>query len=423
MNTACSRRDFIKTAAVGVTATGMTARSYARIMGANERIRIAQIGCGGRGRLAHMTGVHKHDKAENVEFVAVSDPWRIAREEAAAMCKEWYGTDVKQFVSYRDVLACKDVDAVMIASPDHHHALQLEAAAQAKKHVYVEKPMARNMKELLRAVDAVKEAGIVVQVGTQTRSLPTSTGCRELWKSGLLGKVSRIEQCRNGEKPYWYGYVKAHLPKSAVVRKEDVAWDEFLMNAPKRPFDAGVYVGWYGYLDYSDGPVANLGCHFVDLNHYITGAQFPVSCVCNGGIFTWKDENKFTCPDHVEALWVYPEGFMMVYSSNFGNGSGSRHRFFCEKGQLNLDNWGAPTYTPEGGPKRDGKIRGVNEVQPIETPDHFLDWLQCMRSGKTTRAPIEAGYQHSVACLMAVESYNTGRRTTYDAVARAIRRA
>ncbi|MCX6908823.1 MAG: Gfo/Idh/MocA family oxidoreductase, partial [Verrucomicrobia bacterium] len=99
--------------------------------------------------------------------------------------------------------AREDVDAVMIASLDHHHATQLEATAKAKKHVYVEKPMARNMEELCRAVDAVKAAGIVVQVGTQTRSLPSSTGCRELWKSGILGKASRIEQCRNGEKPYW----------------------------------------------------------------------------------------------------------------------------------------------------------------------------------------------------------------------------
>jgi len=95
MNTDYNRRDFIKAAATGVTATAMTARSYARIMGANDRIRIAQVGCGGRGRFAHMAGVHKHDKAENVEYVAVSDPWRFAREEAAAMCKEWYGTDVK----------------------------------------------------------------------------------------------------------------------------------------------------------------------------------------------------------------------------------------------------------------------------------------------------------------------------------------
>lgn len=413
MNADLNRRNFIKTAAAGATAMSMTAHSYGRILGANDRIRLAQIGCGGRGKQAHMEGVHKHDKVENVEYVAVSDPWKVAREEAAAMCKQWYGTDVKQCVSYRDILEMKDVDAVLIASPDHHHSTHLEAAAKAKKHAYVEKPLARNMKELISAFDAVKQAGIVVQVGTQIRSLPTSTGAHELWKSGILGKASRIEQCRNGDKPYWYRFLKE-------MKQEDVDWNEFLGNAPKRAFDPGVYSGWYGYLDYTDGPVANLGCHFIDLYHYVTDAIYPVSCVCNGGVFTWKDEHQFTCPDHVEALWIYPGDFMVAYSTNFGNGGGSRHRYFCEKGQLIMDNWSAPTYSAEGGPKRDGGIRGVCEVKPVEGPDHFQNWLQCLRTGQTTRAPIEAGYQHSIACLMAVESFNTGRRTTYDAAKRAI---
>ena len=111
---------------------------------------------------------------------------------------------------------------------------------------------------------------------------------------------------------------------------------------------------------------------------------------------------------------------MVSYSTNFGNSSGNRHRYFCEKGQLVLDNWSAPNYTAEGGPKRDGTIRGVNDVKAIETPDHFLNWLQCMRTGKATRAPIEAGYQHSIAGLMAVESYNTGRRMMYNAAKRKI---
>jgi predicted dehydrogenase len=406
-NASGTRRDFIKTVAIGVTAISLPARSYARIMGANDRIRIGQIGCGDRGIRAHMAGVHKHDKAENVEYIAVSDPWRLARERAADLCKEWYGVDAKKFVSHRDLLELKEVDAVMIASPDHHHCAQLEATAKHKKHVYVEKPMARNMKELRKAVDAVNKAGIVVQVGTQIRSLPTSTGCHELWKTGLLGRPSRIEQCRNSERPYWYGYLKD-------VKKEDIDWDEFLMNAPKREFSPALYSGWYGYLDYTDGPVTNLGVHFLDLFHYITDAQFPISCVCNGGVFIWKDENHFTCPDHVEALWVYPGDFMVSYSTNFGNGGGSRHRYFCDKGQLVLDNWSAPIFTAEGGPKRDGTIRGANDVEAVDTPDHFLNWLQCMRTGAKTRAPIEAGYLHSVAGLMAVESYKKGYRTTYD---------
>ncbi|MBM3861577.1 MAG: twin-arginine translocation signal domain-containing protein [Verrucomicrobia bacterium] len=413
MNNNITRRDFLKaTGALAVSATvagcsSLTALQRARSIGANDRIRLAQIGCGGRGIGAHMGGIHKHDKAENVEFIAVSDPWRVAREKAAATAKEWYGTDVKQFSGYRDVLTLKDVDAVMIASPDHHHSAHLEAAAKAGKHAYVEKPLARNMQELHRACAAVEAAGIVVQNGTQIRSLPTSTGANALWKSGLLGKASRIEQCRNSERPYWYSRVKE-------MKKDDIDWKEFIGDAPKRPFSAELYSGWYGYLDYTDGPAANLGCHFIDLMHYVTGAKYPTNCVCNGGVYTWIDEHKFTCPDHVEALWEYPEGFMVAYSTNFGNSGGNRHRYFCEKGQLIMDNWSSPTYSAEGGPKRDGGIRGVNDVKPIETPDHFLDWLQALRTGKPTRAPLEAGFQHSVAVIMAATSYATGRKTFYD---------
>lgn len=414
MNTVCNRRDFLKGTVAGATAMTFTARSYARVIGANERIRLGIIGCGDRGRNAHMAGIHKHDKLENVDIVAVCDPWRVAREKANDMVKEWYGHEAKQFASYRDLLACKDVDAVMIASCDHQHTTHLEAAARARKHIYVEKPMAKHMDKLVRAVDAVKEAGVVVQVGTQIRSLPTSTGCRELWQSGLLGKPSRIEQCRNGEQPYWYRYVKE-------VKKEDVDWNEFLMDAPKRPFDPVLYSGWYGYRDYSDGPIPGFGAHFIDLVHYITGAEIPASCVCLGGTYTWNDEHHFTCPDHAEALWIYPEGFMASFSCNMGNNSGSRHKYFCQKGTLTLDNWAAPSYGAEGGPKHDGSIRGVNPVQAIEGPDHFQDWLQCIRSGKPTRAPIEAGYRHAVAVIMAMDSFDSGRRTVYDRKKRAIR--
>jgi predicted dehydrogenase len=410
------RRNFLKTTAVGMTAMSFSARSYGRILGANERIRLGQIGCGDRGREAHMTGVHQHDKAENVEYVAVCDPWRVAREKAAARVKEWYGHEAKQFVSYRDLLACEDIDAVMIASCDHQHATHLEAAAKAKKHIYIEKPMAKKFGELVRAVDAVKAAGVVVQVGTQIRSLPTSTGCRELWQSGLLGKASRLEQCRNGDQPYWYHYVKD-------VKREDLAWDEFVMGATSRPFDPVFYSGWYGYREFSDGPVPGFGSHYIDLVHYITGAQFPTSCVCLGGTYTWKDEHNFSCPDHAEALWVYPEGFMVSFSCNLGNSGGSRHRYFAEKGQLILDNWTAPAYSAEGGFKRDTRLRGVTPVKPIDGPDHFQDWLQCLRTGKPTRAPIDAGYQHAVAVIMAMESFDSGARTVYDRAQRLIRKA
>jgi len=407
-----SRRKFLK--AAGSAAIALSAVSYGRVIGANDRLSIGIIGCGGRGLGSHMPDIHKHSENQNAEITAVCDPWRLRREEAAAKVKEWFGREARQFSSYRDLLALKDVDAVTIASCDHQHTTHLEAAAKAGKDVYCEKPLAMDFEKLCKTYDAVKEAKIVVQIGTQLRSLPSFTGCRELYKTGILGTVSRIEQCRNGEQPYWYSYVKD-------VKEQDVDWKEFLMDRPARSFDPVLYSGWYGYREFSDGPVPGLGSHFIDLVHYITGAQFPISCVCLGGTFTWKDEHKFTCPDHVQALWIYPEGFMVSYSTNFGNGSGNSFKIFGDEGVLDMVDWMAPVLTAEGGGKRKGKIRGKNPVQEVQRPDHFLDWLQCIRSRQTPNASIEAGYQHAVACLMAVRAFDTGKRMIYDHAKRQIR--
>jgi len=406
-----SRRDFLKTTAGAGLA--LSALSYSRVLGANERISVGIIGCGGRGIGAHMKGLNVHAKAQNMEITAVCDPWSVRTEEASALAKQWYGRAARQFSSYKDLLALDDLDAVTIASCDHQHTTHLKAAAEAGKDIYCEKPLAMRLDRLRDAVDAVKKAKAIVQIGTQLRSYPTFTGCKKLYKTGILGTVGRIEQCRNSERPYWYGYVKD-------VKKKDVNWKEFLMDRPMRPFDPVLYSGWYGYRDFSDGPVPGLGSHFIDLVHYITGAKFPESCVCLGGTFTWKDEHKFTCPDHVQALWKYPEGFMVSYSTNFGNGSGNSFKIFGDQGVMDMVNWNKPTLSAEGGGKRRGQIRGVKPVEEVAHPDHYLNWLQCLRNRKTPNASIDAGYQHAVACIMAMQSFDTGKRTVYNPKTREI---
>ena len=193
------------------------------------------------------------------------------------------------------------------------------------------------------------------------------------------------------------------------------------MHRPARPFDAVQYAGWYGFRNYTDGPVSNLGCHFIDLVHYITGAEHPVSCVCLGGRFTWKDDYNFSCPDHVQALWVYPEGFMVSYSTNFGNSSdGAYLRIHGDQGVIRSEGR-TMILSDEGATRSTGDLRGDKPVQDVSRPDHFLDWLQCLRTRKQPVAPIEAGYQHSVACLMAVQSFDSGQRMIYDPAKRQIR--
>ena len=414
MSNATTRRTFLKTASTGAAAFSLTASGYARAAGANDRISIGIIGCGGRGCGAHMPGIYRHAKEQNIEVTAVCDPWRQRREQGAAKAKESYGREPRQFVSYRDLLALDDVDAVMIASCDHQHTTHLEAAANAKKDVYCEKPLAMDFDKLKSACDAVKANNVVVQIGTQLRSLPSMTGCRELYKTGILGTVGRIEQCRNAEQPYWYSRVKD-------VKEEDVDWQEFLMDLPMRPFNPVHYSGWYGYRDFSDGPVPGLASHFIDLVHYITGAQFPTSAVCLGGTYTWIDDYHFTCPDHVQALWTYPEGFLVSYSTNFGNSFGKSFKIFGDVGTIDLVNWNEPFLSADGGSKNKGAIRGRTPVEHVERPDHYLDWLQCMRNRNQPNASIDAGYQHAVAVIMAMRAFDTGRRQVYDPEKREIR--
>ena len=423
---ALPRRDFLKSSATLATGVAiasstprfLTAAERKRSIGANERIRIAQIGCGSRGRGAHLEkGILPHVKETNFEVVAIADPWKKSREGTNAVIKEAFGREAKAFVSYRDLLALDGIDAVMIASPDHQHTTHLEAAARAGKHIYVEKPLATEFDKLLRAYDAAKTAqsrGSIIQVGTQLRSYPGVVGAREVMKSGVLGKVSLVEENRNGEKPYWYQYL------DRGVTEADVDWKEFLGDRKMRPFNADQYGAWYGYYDFCQGPVPQWGAHFLDTVHFILDCGIPTSCMCMGDVLTWKDEHNFTTPDCVQATWMYPEGFMLRSSNNFGNSSGNVKKIFGTKGTMDIMNANAPSYSAEGGPKRDGKIRGKVDITPIARPDHFLNWLQCMRSNETPHASIDAGFQHAVAVLMAVMSYDSGKRTKYDPAKRKI---
>jgi predicted dehydrogenase len=413
MSHTVSRRQFMRATAAGIGLTTLSATSYARILGANERISIGIIGCGDRGINVHMKNIHALAASQNVEITAVADPWKPRREKAGALIKEHYGRNARQFVSHRDLLALKDVDAVVIVSCDHQHTTHLQAAAEAGKDAYCEKPMATDLSRLNRAYDAVKKAGSIVQIGTQLRSYPSFTGCQKLYKTGILGKVARIEQRRNTTKPYWYNYIRD-------VKQSDVDWQEFLMHNPPRPFDPVVFSGWYGYRGFSDGPVPGLASHFLDLVQYITGATFPSSCVCLGGTYTWKDKYNFTCPDQVQALWEYPEGFMVSYSTNFGSSADNSFKIIGDQGLMDMTNWNSPFYSAEGGSKKAGVIRGKNPVKPIERPDHWLNWLQCLRTRETPHASIDDGYAHGVATLMAVQSYDTGKRMIYDKATRRI---
>lgn len=404
------RRGFMKSMAVGAGAAayGLNAATRARAQGANDRLSVAVIGCGVRGKGAHMPGLQRFADSHNVEITAVCDPWRAHREEAAALAEDWFGKAPRQCVSHREVLELDNIDAVMIASCDHQHGIHMKDFAEAGKDIYVEKPITMTLEELNIAYDAVMEHNVVVQVGTQLRSMSSMAGARKVYQEGTLGTVGRVEQHRNAWRPYWYQYMEPELTE------DDVDWAEFCMPHAVKPFDPVFCSGWYGYREFSDGPLPGLGAHFIDLVHYITGAKVPESVVAHGGTYTWDDEHKFTCPDHIEALWTYPEGFMMNYCTNFGNGSGNTFRFYGDKGELDLVDWSRPMLTAHGAQGQEPAVEEPTPVEPVEQPDHIQNWVECIRERSKPNADIDAGYAHGVACIMAMRAFDEGKRMVFD---------
>ena len=214
------RRSFLGAAGAVVAGSALTAsaKSYARILGANDRIALGHIGVGNRGTELHAMVSRLKDK-HNVETVAVCDLWKDNRERAAAATERFYGRAPRAFQYLDDLLALKDVDAVVIATPEHSHSPVLKAAADAGKHAYCEKPMGNVLAEVKAARDAVKAQNLVVQIGTQHRSEPYQRAAREVLRSGVLGDVSKYEIVWNYNGPRWRG-----RPQVKQIREPDTAW-------------------------------------------------------------------------------------------------------------------------------------------------------------------------------------------------------
>ncbi|HWQ54475.1 MAG TPA: Gfo/Idh/MocA family oxidoreductase [Bryobacteraceae bacterium] len=390
-----------------------SAAGYGRVLGANDRIRVAVIGCGGRGLLGEVLGARLDT---NAEVVAICDTWRPQREKAVAQVKEQTGKEPLAFIRFQDVLARKDIDAVLISTPDHLHCAMLIAAIKAGKDVYIEKPMAMNMEELIAAVDVVKASDRVVQVGTQIRSLPQAVAARQFVASGGLGMRLKAEQSRNGYQPYWW-------PRGQVpVQESDVDWDAFLLTRPRRPFNANLYAGWYGHREFSRGGHAGQGVHFFDLVHYVFNSGCPSRVVAMGGTFRWK--GPYDAPDSIEVTLEYPEGFMVRYGQFFGLGAGNYLNFYGTRGAIDGARWswdGQWDISGRGSNEPDRIPEGAKLPRAASVP-HMKNFLECIRTRKQPNAPIDAGYSHSVAAIMADEAYLRGERLVYDAKTRSIRK-
>jgi predicted dehydrogenase len=403
-----SRREFLAKSAIGAAGIVIASAGLApsRAYGANDRLSIGMIGVGSRGGqlFGDLSGV---DKALNVEVTAVCDTWRVAREKMAAKVKERYGKDPRQFSNYEDLLALADVDAVIIATPDFSHAKILTDAIKAGKDVYIEKPMAKDLDAATAAMDANAVAKRIIQVGTQRRSEGNWKAAAKLVQSGVLGTISRVEIGWNDSGPRWRKNVSA-------IKPEDVDWKRFLMGLPDQPFDAHRYGEWQLYRDYTNGPMAVLGAHYFDVGLWLMNADFPSTAVANGGHYVWKDGREHE--DTIYAIFDFPQGFAMRYLTGLGNSADAGLSLYGTNGVFRESTWSA---TGAGG-RGASAIKEEIKVKPEPNDKHMGNWLECVRSRKTTNAPIEVGYHHSVCTMLGYQALTSGKRMKYMPVTRRI---
>ena len=394
MNAQPTRRHFLS--AAGLSVAGMSARSYARIVGANERIRLGGIGPGDRGHGRLVTA-----QKLGADIVALCDVNKGLLAQAQAKLT---GQVEKTYVDYHELLAHKDLDGVIIATPDHLHHDCLLAAVKAGKDAYVEKPLARTIEEGDNIVATVKASKQIVQVGNQRRSGDHFRKARDIVASGAIGEIRFVRIWDFRYRPV-DPYIKRSKDQS-LFAPELIDWPRFLGKAPKRPYDAKRASGWRWYWDYAGGLMTDIGPHWLDVAMWITGSDGPRSVVCNGGKYQNMD---WETPDNVHAIMDCGT-FSLVFMVQFMNGQESDGgAFYGLEGSIVQENH-------RGLMVRYDKQRKEVETWPItdENTPHMQNWLDCLKSRKQPRSPVELASRVIIGAHLANEAYRSGRKVNWD---------
>ena len=434
-----TRRNFIKQSAKAAAGTyiasvGFSAKSYANILGANDRVRVGVVGFSDRHRSSHIPPFMKYYKEMNFDIVAVSDIWKKRREEGAAFLKGKMGHDITAYRNNDELFDSKSVDAVFVSTPDFQHAIHAAQAVKAGCDVYCEKPFAETMEDNRNALKIIKASKQIVQIGSQRRSGPNYTAAADFIQSGKFGPITMVELNWNVNQPGRW-----RRPDLVAQCKEaDLDWNRFLLNRPKEAFDPRKFLEYRLFWPYSSGLPGQWMSHQIDTVHWFSGLKHPRSVTANGGIYQWKDGRKNW--DTITAVFDYgpandlTTGFQVVFSSRMHNGDDSPSEiYYSNGGELNLiTNKVSPKGGMKAGPAAAMKMQpnllpelsltdlevkvesGANTGGDALTTAHIKNWMDCIRSRKTPNAPVEAGYNHSIATIMTNAAVHTGAKVTFD---------
>jgi predicted dehydrogenase len=402
-----TRRRFFQTAfaAIGTKA--------APILGANDRISLAVVGIGGRGR----DHIEMYSGLPDCRITAVCDVNQAARERGSATVRKLQGHPAKEYVDMRKLYEDKEVDAVSIATPNHWHALATIWACQAGKDVYVEKPASHNIFEGRQMVAAARKYNRMVQVGSQSRSIAHKQRAMQLLKEGIVGKLYMARGlCYRRRKSIGH---TANTPVPAGVN-----WDLFLGPAPMRPFSENRFAyNWHWFWDTGNGDIGNQGVHEMDICRWgMDQYGFPNNTVSTGGKYIWQDDQE--TPNTQQAVFDFGGAEIAFEVRNlptcseseipFSSGSVVGNLFFGSEGYMSVHPFGFQVYKGD-------KYELAMDEKPVESKiwdprPHMANFLEAVRKRdfKHLNADIEIGAAAAALCHLANISYRRGRRLVMD---------
>lgn len=365
-------------------ASGIAALASTRVLGANDRIGVGLIGCGGRSRDL----LHAADEAGGYQLVAACDVYEPRRDEV----RDTRGGDVSTHLDYRDLLSIKEVDAVIIATPNHWHVQMACDALAAGKHIYLEKPVTHTLEEGVTLTRAVAAANRILQCGMQQRSWVHFQSAVDLIQGGNIGRVTQV-------RTYWYqNYQRRRSLKPIEVDMLD--WKRWLGSAPEQPFSEEKFRLWRWYWNFGGGAMTDLFTHWIDVVHWAMKTTGPQLAQGLGDryFFDWQ------CPDTVQTAFRYP-GFEVGYEgtmvSSIDDGG---LEFRGTNATLKLDRSGFGVY-------REG-VKGnpiLTERSALDgTISHMQNFFDCVRDRKVPNAPVETGVAAAQAGQIANMALRSG---------------
>jgi predicted dehydrogenase len=355
-----------------------TALAASRVLGANDRVRLAVIGSGNRAR--SVMGLFM--KNPTVEVVALCDVW----DEAVGQAQKMLPAKAAESTDYRALLDRKDVDAVLIGTPDHWHAQMCIDACKAGKDVYVEKPLTLTPEEGPDIIKAARQSHRVMQVGMQQRSGEHYARAKaEYFDSGRIGKVTMA-------RTWWHGN-GWHLRKPPFTDKPaGLDWKAFVGPRPARPWNAHQFWNWRAYLDFGGGQITDLFTHWIDVVHWFMQEDLPAAAVASGGVYHYKDGR--TAPDTINVLLEYPGQWTATFEATLAPGARGAAIEFCgAEGRLMITR-GGYTFTPVKGDPEQVQVEGRGDLMTLA---HVENFLSCMRTRNRPTGDVEIGHRSALA--------------------------